>query len=132
MQTSGAGGTAFGIGTGSAVVLGVLEEDALVVAGEEVAGGDGCDAGLGGPLDEVILKGRRELGDGDGTVFGFDLTREDGECRRGLAVGGAEEEASEDDAILHIDPDKTAAAEVGTTLTGHEDVAVIANLDGDL
>jgi hypothetical protein len=90
------------------------------------------DAGLGGPLDEVVLKCGGQLADGDGTVFGFDLTREGGEGGRGLAVGGAEEEASEDDAVLHIDPDKAASTKVGAALAGEEDIAVIANLDRDL
>jgi hypothetical protein len=65
-------------------------------------------------------------------ISGFDLTREGGESRRGFTVGGVKEEAAEDDAVLHIDPDKAAAAEVGTALPGYEDVAVIANLDGNV
>ncbi len=109
----------------------MLEEDAHVGAGEKVAGGKGRDAGLGGPLDEAVHEGGRELADGDGSVFDFDLAGEDGEGGRGLAVGGAEEETAEDDAVLHVDPDKAAAAQVGATPAGDEDVAVVANLDGD-
>ena len=60
-----------------------------------------------------------------------DLAGEDGEGGGGFAVGGAEEEATEDDAILHIDPEKAAAAEVRAALAGDEDVAVIADLHGD-
>ena len=128
----GRGRYSVGIGAGSAVVLGVLEEDALVGAGEEVAGGDGRDAGLRGPLDEVVQKSGGELSDGDGAVFDFDLAGEGRKGGRRLAVGGAEEEAAEDDAVLHIDPDEAAAAEVGAALAGEENVAAIADLDGDL
>ena len=125
----GGGGAA--VRAWSAVVLRVFEENAQVGAGEKVAGGEGPDAGLGGPLDEAVHEGGRELADGEGAVFDFDLAGEDGEGGRGLAVGGAEEETAEDEAVLHVDPDKGAAAEVRAALAGDEDVAVIANLDGD-
>ena len=109
----------------------MLEENAEIGAGEEVAGGEGPDAVLGGPLNEVVHESGRELTYGDGAVFDFDLAGEDGEGGGGFAVGGAEEEATEDDAILHIDPEKAAAAEVRAALAGDEDVAVIADLHGD-
>jgi hypothetical protein len=50
---------------------------------------------------------------------------------RGFAVGGAKEEAAEDDAVLHIDPDKAAATQVRAATAGDEDVAVVVHLDGD-
>ena len=46
---------------GHAKVFVVLEEDFLVVAGDEVSGHDGSDAGTGRPLDEVVDEGRGEL-----------------------------------------------------------------------
>lgn len=102
----------------------MLEEDLLIVAGDEVAGDDRSYVGTGRPLNEVVDEGRGELAEAKG-VF-LDLLREEIEGRGWFAVGGNEVEAAETDAGLEIDPEKAAALEIRSLLSGDEKVAVVA------
>ncbi len=107
----------------------MLEEDFLVVAGDEVAGDDRADAGAGRPLDEVVDEGRGKLAEAE-SVF-LNLLREEVEGRGWFAVGGCEVEAAEANTGLEVDPEETAALKVRSLLAGHEEVAVLADLDRD-
>jgi hypothetical protein len=62
-------------------------EQLLVVAGDEVAGDDGADAGACRPLDEVVDEGRGELAEAE-CVF-LDLLREEVEAGVSSPLVGA-------------------------------------------
>jgi hypothetical protein len=115
--------------SGDAKVFVVLEEDLLIVTGDEIAGDDGSDAGAGRPLDEVVDEGRGKLAEAEG-VF-LDLLREEIEGRGWFAVGRSEVEAAQGDAGLEVYPEKAATLEVRSLLAGDEEIAIVAELDRD-
>ena len=58
------------------------------------------------------------------------LAGENGDCGRGLTVGGMEIKCAERHPGLHVEPEEAAAAEIGAAVAGDGDKTAVADQDG--
>lgn len=124
-----------GVGVGSigarrvpAIVLVVHEDVLFAVIGDEVAGRDLWNARVCRPLFHVFGEWLGEL-DHRELVIG-QLAGENGDCGRGLTVGGMEIKCAERHPGLHVEPEEAAAAEIGAAVAGDGDKTAVADQDG--
>ena len=112
-----------------AIVLVMFEQNLFFIGGDEIASGDGRNSGILGPLAQVGGKSGRKLAHQQS--FFCNLVGENGDGGSGLAVGGMEIEAAEDDAVLKVNPNQTFTGEIRSVVPGEQKVAGIAELNGN-